>query len=264
MNHETQVSHVAEMQKNGTKTKGRSILFMSGKGGIGKTNAALNIALALLKKDRRVTLLDANLQTTDIPILMGFEQEKTFKDALYAGGKMDDLVVHDESGLAVLTGGVGFNEQEGIEDSIHEKLIETLYHSRLQDDFLLIDTSPGINKGSIEFAGMVDEIVIVLTPEPATVSDSYALVKILKGIYPEVQIRILVNFVASQDEADDVFERFELVVNHFLVSRVEYLGFIPEDMTLRQAVCERVPVIRAFPQSLIARSFEKIAWRIST
>ena len=137
MDHETQASRVAELHENASKTLGKSILLLSGKGGTGKSNAALNIALALSKMDRRVTLLDTNLQVTDISMLMGFEQKMNFREALYEGKAFHNLLFRDKSGLGVICGGMGFDGVEGIEDAVNDKLTETLYQCRLKEDFLL-------------------------------------------------------------------------------------------------------------------------------
>ena len=259
----TQALKVHEMRENASKKRSRTILFTSGKGGIGKTNVALNLALALSQKGKSVTLMDANTQMTDIPILMGVEQKNTYRDVLFHGKEMEDLALRDASGLRVLAVDAGGGDVENMEASFYERMRDTMYRMSLHDDFIVVDTPAGITRDIADLALRVDDVVVMTTPEPAAVSDAYALIKILNGMKPGMRFQVVISLVRTKDEADDVYERFALVVDHFLESRAEYLGFVLEDDSLRKAVRDRIPVLKAFPHAPASKCVEKIAWRVS-
>ena len=263
MDRKDQLTNVRKMALAESTRRGRIVAITSGKGGVGKSNIALNLSIALTQKGNSVILFDADPHLANVNVLIGKTSSYTLADVVFGDKDLSDITLEDSSGLKIVSASSGTNDLAGLEDGIKDRFFQEIYRCGHTHDFIIIDTSAGLSETIIDFAVRADEVVVVTTPEPAAVSDAYALVKVLFGMNGKIQFKTLINIVNSKDEAEEVFERFSLVMGHFLNMETEYLGFVIEDKHVRSAVIEQNPFLHAFPESQASKCIYRIAQRMS-
>jgi len=250
------------MAKSQKTRKGNIIAITSGKGGVGKSNIAVNLSIALVKMGKSVTLFDADAHYANVNVLMGKTNPFTLADVVFGERSISDITLRDASGLRIISAHSGMGDLGGLENRVKEHFFHEIYNLTQEDDFIIIDTSAGLSDTLMDFSLRADEIVVVTTPEPTAVSDAYALMKVLFGLKDGIRFSALINLVESKNEADEVFERFSLVVEHFLNTVIGNFGFIIEDKAVRNAVQKQDPFIRAFPGCNAAKCIHQIAQRM--
>lgn len=257
-----QLTNVRKMSLLGTKRKSRIIAIASGKGGVGKTSIALNLAISLARHGRSVSLFDADTHLSNVEVLLGLRPRRTLADVLFNHQSLTDIAIEGPAGVRIFTGGSGLNHLVGLEDEIKEAFFREIFKVGVSDDFILIDTSAGLSQMVVDFILRADEVFIVTTPEPTAVSDAYALVKILFGMNASLPVKTLINLARSRNEAEEVFERFSLVVAHFLGKQTEYLGCLLEDKSVCKSVKAHSPFLEAYPNSRASKCIHDIALRM--
>lgn len=257
-----QLYNVRKMAAAESTRKGRIVTVTSGKGGVGKTNIALNLSIALAQLGKSVTLFDTDTHLSNLNILLGVQPAFTLADVVFGDKRVSDVVFRDASGVQVVSGGSGAGDLVGLEDTVKERLFQEIFRLCHTNDFILVDTSAGVSEFIIDFALRADEVVVVTTPEPTAVSDAYALVKILFGRKENIRFKTLINRVKSEEAAEEIFERFSLVVEHFLKADSEYLGCIVEDEHVQTAVQKQSPFLYTFPKSKASKCIDRIARRM--
>ncbi len=257
-----QLTPVRHMALAGSQKRGRVVAITSGKGGVGKSNIALNLSIALAEMDQSVCLFDADTNLANLNVLTGHTQMSSLADILHGDKQIPDIMFEDASGVKIVSAGAGTDEWVGLTDSIKEKFFHEIFKFSMTQDFILIDTSAGLSQSVIDFFLRADDVIVVTSPEPTAISDAYALIKIVYSMKPHIPFKTLVNLVESEEEAEEVFERFALVVQHFLQADTDLLGFVVEDKHVRSAVQEQHPLLSAYPSSKASKCIRRIAKRL--
>jgi flagellar biosynthesis protein FlhG len=241
----------------------RVISVTSGKGGVGKTNVVANLALAMCRKNKRVLILDADLGLANMDILLGLTPRYTIQHVLSGEKKLDEVIVNVPGGFHLLPAASGIQELTELDHSQRILLLNEL--DLLQDSFdiLLIDTGAGISSNVMYFNFAAMEKVVIVTNEPASLADSYALVKVLAKKYRQRKFKILVNAARSEEEAEHIFRHLSLVVEKFLGSlSMNYLGWIPYDEYVSKAVRQQQTVLERYPGTKASKSLVAVADRL--
>jgi len=243
-------------------TKSRIITIISGKRGVGKTNIAVNLSMALAKFGKSVTLLDADTSSANMQVLLGIEPKSTMDDVLRGEKTISDITIVDPSGIRVISANSGGDSFGGKDYTVKDQMLHEICKLQNANDFLLIDTSTDFSETVVDFALRADEVIVVITPELMAVSDAYGLLKILFGMKESIQFKTIINFAKSKDEAEEVFEMFLMVAHYFLNVEIEYLGFVLQDNHVQTAVKIHSPLLRSFPGCEAAKCFHQIALRM--
>ena len=239
----------------------RTISICSGKGGVGKTCVAVNLACLAAKRGERVLLLDADLGLANVEILLGLRPRYHMGDLL-EGRSIHEVMAPGPHGLRVLAGGSGLADITHLSDDDKRKLMYAL--DPLEDTFdtIIIDAGAGIGENVLFFVGAAQERLLVVNPEPTALTDAYATVKVLSesGVS---EIHVLVNSTGSELEARNVFRALAGVCDKHLSARVHYLGAIPKDGAVPQAVMSQKPVVDLFPRSPATAALSQISTKIT-
>ena len=236
----------------------RIITVTSGKGGVGKTNISTNLALHLASLGFRTCILDADLGLANINILLGLYPEHTIEDALLNGRSLADIIIKDYQGIDIIPGSSGVEKIANIEPAQTENIIKSF--SVLENyDFLFLDTSAGISKSVIPFCLASSELIVVITPEPTSLTDAYALLKILCLNHLQSSVRVVVNQCKSTTVAKQTYNKFKEVVKKYLAIDIHPLGVILKDTKLTEAVTKQQPFISLFPACIASKCIKIIA-----
>ena len=245
-----------------TKAPGRSIRVVavtSGKGGVGKTNVTANLAVALAHLGRRVMVLDADLGLGNLDVLLGLTPPYSLADVLSGQRRLRDVLVSGPGGITVLPAGSGFQNLTALTDPQMRELQSEMDDLQEQTDVLLIDTGAGIGRNVTSFATMAQDIIVVVAPEPTSLTDAYALMKVLSTQHSERRFRLLVSMTRTPTDGRDVYRKLSLVAERFLHISIDFLGSIPYDHRLVEAVCQQRPLVELYPQSKAAQAFLGLA-----
>lgn len=240
--------------------KAKIITVTSGKGGVGKSNFVVNLSILLQRRGKKVLIFDADIGMGNDDVLMGVYPRYNVFD-LIKGRSIEEILVEGPEGVKLLPGGSGLNQVEDLQDSEREAFLKKL--ERLNGfDYIIMDTGAGINKSVLAFIACSEELIVVTTPEPTSLTDAYSLVKAADHFKIKDRAKVIVNKTFTEAEGIETFNKFERAVNKFLSLRVEYLGNISDDRKLIQGVRKQVPFVISYPHSDAAKSVEKIAERI--
>lgn len=224
----------------------RVITVSSGKGGVGKTNFAVNLALGLIGKGFKVAVLDGDLGMANVNVLLGLKCQLTIYDVLYNNKHIDDVIYTSPEGLKVIPGGSGIAELINISEDMARKLVNEF--SRLKDiDFLIIDTGAGASKLLLDFINTADRAIIVTNPEPTAITDAYGLIKIIVNSGISTNLSLIINRAVNIKDARDAFNKLAYPIEYFLGTKVDYLGYICDDSRVMRSVRSQVPFILGYP-----------------
>jgi flagellar biosynthesis protein FlhG len=237
----------------------RVVAVTSGKGGVGKTNVTANLAVALAHLGRRVMVLDADLGLGNLDVLLGLTPKFSLADVLSGQRRLREVLVPGPGGITVLPAGSGFQNLTALSDHQIRELQSEMDELQEETDILLIDTGAGIGRNVTSFATMAQDIIVVAAPEPTSLTDAYALMKVLSTQYGERRFRLLVSMTRSATDGQDVYRKLSLVAERFLHISINFLGSIPFDPRLAEAVCQQRPLVELYPQSKAAQAFLGLA-----
>lgn len=235
------------------------IAVTSGKGGVGKTNVSINIAVALANRDRRVMLMDADLGLANVDVVLGLNPKHNLSHVLDGSCTLQDAVLEAPSNIMVVPAASGVQRMARLSETELAGLIYAFSEFRTGLDTLIIDTAAGISDHVLSFCRASNEVVLVVCDEPASITDAYALIKILHREQNVSRFRVLANMVESQSQGRELYTKLLKVANRFLDVTLDYIGMVPNDEYLRKAVQKRWPVVNAYPRSRSAMAFSKIA-----
>ncbi len=237
----------------------RAISITSGKGGVGKTNIVANLGFELSRSGQRVLILDADLGLGNLDILLGLTPRYNLSHVILGEKRIDEIVVEGPGGIRILPAASGIQELTHLS---RDQKIGILYElNRLLDsmDILLIDSAAGISANVLDFSVSAHETMVVVTPEPTSITDAYALMKVLALKYGEKRCRLIVNQAANDQEGREIFRQLNIVAQKFLDIELDYFGCIPRDEIMTACVKQQRIVNHAFPESMAARGFRNLA-----
>jgi flagellar biosynthesis protein FlhG len=240
----------------------RSIALTSGKGGVGKTSIATNLAIAFAQQGRRVLLVDGDLSLANVDLLLGVVPQKNLGDVIFGRASIEQVVLKTVDGVLLLPSASGVEELADLDDFRRERLLRELARLEESVELILLDTGSGIGRQTIQFARAADDVVVVTTPEPTAFSDAYATLKVLSQGRLHGRPGIVVNMAATPEEGRETERRIRLVAERFLRLKPEYLGHIALDPSVGRAVRRQQPLLKAFPRSPAAAGIEALAARL--
>lgn len=248
------------------KPLARVITVTSGKGGVGKSNTSINLAYHFRKMGNRVIILDADFGLANIEIMFGSVPKHNLCDLIYQGKSITDIITWGPMDIGFISGGSGIAGMSNLSRDYLNYIIQNLAKLDSIADIIIVDTGAGISDSVLDFLVASGEIIVVATPEPTSIMDSYSLLKVLNGnprfTKEESKIKIVANKVSSAEEGEVMFNKLNTVVNRYLNLPVSYLGSIPHDMHLEEAVMKQMPVSMKSPNSKSAIAYEKIAYKL--
>lgn len=240
----------------------RVISVTSGKGGVGKTHTVVNLGIALANRGKSVLLLDADLGLANIDVLLNLKPKATLHDVLKGNCTLDDVILDGPGGISLIPAASGVESLTTLSADARMMLLEAVEEVAYRYDYLLIDTGAGIGPDVLCFNSASAEIVCVVNPEPTSLTDSYALMKVLSTTHGEKRFSILINETGSEIEARKTYASLAGTVERHLTVSTRYLGSIPEDKLVRECIARRTPVTLEYPSSAVGLAFSSLAERI--
>jgi len=239
-----------------------TLCITSGKGGVGKTSLTVNLAFALVKKGDRVLVVDGDLGLANVDVLLGLSVKRTIRDVLDSGVDPLESVIYLEPNLGVLPASSGVPEMVTLGPEDQNRLGNVLTTLSRHFHYALIDTAAGIGPSVLWFNRFVNRNIIVLSPDPASLTDSYALIKILSRDHNRKNFHLIVNLANSDREGLQAYETLEKVAKKYLNLDLQFLGTVPDDRSVHKAVRGRYPFIQKTPQSKASQALFDLADRI--
>lgn len=241
--------------------KTRIITITSGKGGVGKSNFVVNLAINLVKKGKKVLIFDADIGMGNDDVLMGIYPKSNVLDLINGNLEIKDVIVDGPEGVKLLPGGSGLNNIEDLEQNKRDLFLKKI---EMLDgfDYIFIDTGAGISRSVLAFISCSDEMILVTTPEPTSLTDGYSLLKAVNHFKIKSKANIVVNKVLEKKEGERTFLKVKSVVNKFLALDVSFLGYIYEDRKITMSVRSQLPFIIGYPYSDASKCIEEITVKI--
>lgn len=266
MDQAEQLRNIIKQKQDSKTKKARVFTVTSGKGGVGKSNVAVNLAIQMQKMGKKVIIYDADFGLANVEIMFGAIPQFNLSDLIYRGKEIQDIITTGPMDVGFISGGSGIT---GVNNLTREQLQFLTYNlSKLDSeaDVIIIDTGAGISDNVLEFVMASPEVLLIATPEPSSLTDAYSL---LKALYwnpefkqKETKIKVISNRVASEEEGSRVYEKLNAVVGQFLKGNLEYLGIIPQDGAMEKAVRKQQPVSILYPEAKSSKAFEMLSAKL--
>ncbi len=245
-----------------TRKPVRTIAVASGKGGVGKTNVVTNLAVALRSMGKEVLILDADVGLSNVDILLRLTPRHTIAHILSGAKSMKEVIIDGPHGIKVLPAAFGAQDLTNLDEFQRMRLLDAFNAYDGEIDVVLIDTSAGISENVAFFCIASQEILVVTTPEPTALAGAYALIKVLSLRYREKRFSILVNAARSDEDATEVYRKMSVAAGGFLNASLDYVGYIPLDACVHDAVRSQMPFMDMFPDGPASRKVREIASRL--
>ncbi len=243
----------------------RVISVTSGKGGVGKTNVITNLGYCLAGLGKQVMILDADLNLANVDVLLGLYPKYNLHHVFLGQKKLTEILLNGPGGIKILPASSGIMEMGNLNEEQKMFFLSEITELGDRIDFLLIDTAAGLNSNVIYFTLAARERIIILTPEPASLTDAYAMIKVLSSKHGIKGFRILINAVTSKQEALTVYQQLTKVADRFLETiSLDYLGYLPRDSQLTRAVRSQKLVTAAHPNATVSKMYSELAIKIAT
>lgn len=244
----------------------RVITVTSGKGGVGKSNTAINLAIQFRRMGQKVIILDADFGLANIEIMFGAVPKHNLCDLIYQGKSIRDIITWGPMDVGFISGGSGIAGMSNLSIDYLNYIIRNLVELDEMADTIIVDTGAGISDAVLEFLVASGEILLVTTPEPTSITDSYSLLKALNR-HPRyssetTKVKVIANKVFSEAEAEALYAKLEAVVARYLKVPITYLGMVPHDNQLAKAVMQQMPVSLDSPKARSALAYEEIAAKL--
>ena len=248
------------MQKKSKKERRqtRTIAVTSGKGGVGKSNFALNFALSLVEQNRKVLIFDVDLGFANVDVLLGRSPEESIATMVEKDLSIWDIIEEGPNGLLFISGGTGFNEMFKLDEANMKKFFDELSEIQGHVDYVILDTGAGLSDENLRFILASDDVILVTTPEPTSITDAYSIVKMVHVKDPNVHMKLIINQCTTEKEGKQTAENFNQVTQQFLGKDIETLGYIPSDSNIPVAVKKQVPFLLAFPNTYASQAMKKV------
>ena len=224
----------AEFSPMSNRIQTRTLSVTSGKGGVGKTTMTVNLAYTLAEMGKKVLILDGDIGLANIDIFMGIRPQKTLEDFFNNGERLENILVKAHKNIHVIPSASGLTDLKTVDVYKRKMLMDEVSMLNNTYDYLLVDTASGIDDNVQYLNSTVQDVILVITPEPASMADAYALMKLLHTNKKVYRFSLVANKVLGEKEAKDIFNRINKVASRFLNVHLSYMGYVPLDPKLRQ------------------------------
>lgn len=254
------------MKKNGFQRQHGlvTVAVTSGKGGVGKTNVVVNLAVALARLRHRVAILDADFGLGNVDVMLGLAPPLHLGSVLAGTATLDEVMVEGPLGVKIIPSSSGVRALTVLSPGQWDRLRSVLDEISESVDFLIIDTASGVSDNVIEMLGLAERVLVVTAIEPTAVVDAYAVIKLLSAANPRREIGLLVNGAFDGRDAQLVFAQLEVAVQRFLQRKLTYYGYIAHDPAVRDAILMQRPIVDHLPQSAASKCFRMLAARFAS
>ena len=235
------------------------IAVTSGKGGVGKTNVSVNLAVSMASQGKSVVLFDADLGLANVDIALGLKPEYDIRHVISGERTLEEVLVDGPKGVKIVPASSGVAEMANLSAEQQAGLVRAFSELSMPVDTLIVDTGAGIEPAVLTFASACQEIIVVICDEPTSITDAYALIKVLNKDCGVQRFQVLANMVDNETQGRQLFEKISRVADRFLDINLGYVGAIPRDDYLRKAVQQQSPVVQSFPRSQSAKALMKLA-----
>ena len=239
------------------------IAVSSGKGGVGKTNVSVNLAISMAKQGQEVMLLDADLGLANVDVLLGLNTEYNLSHVMRGERTLEEIIVEGPANVKVIPASTGISEMANLQPAEQMGLINAFSELSNMFDVLIIDTGAGISDSVISFCGASQDVVVVVHDEPASITDAYAFIKVMSRKHKVNRFHILANMTHGVREGQELFVKLSKATDRFLDVVLSFLGSIPFDSKLRKAIQHQRAVVDAFPHSPASLAFKRITKQIN-
>jgi len=245
-----------------TQEMTKTLSITSGKGGVGKSTITSNLAQILGWQGKRVLILDGDLSMANMDIMFGVRPRYSIHHVLNGEKELAEIITEVADGISLIPGGSGIYELQKLSAIQKWSLMEQVNQLNDDFDFLLIDTAPGIDDNVLYLNAAAEDVIVVLTADPASLADSYALIKVLSQRYKETRFSVVCNMVRDEDEAIRVFKRLSDVTSQFLCVSLDYKGHIPTDLNLRKATKSQQLIMNTYPRATSCFAIQNFAEKL--
>ncbi len=254
-----QVNHIKELVNSRSAGNSQIIAVTSGKGGVGKSNIAVNLAIALARLGKKVVLVDADTNLANIDILLGISPKFNFLNYVLDDIPIQKILIKHKSGISIIPNSSGNHHWYELKESLNNRIFELFIKLKKDFEYIIADTSGGLLPLSIDIAIHADKVLLIATSEPTAINDSYAMIKILNSIKKDICIELLLNMVTTPSEVTDVYQRLSLVLEHFLNTDIGIAGYVLLDNNVRLAVNLQEPFLLQYNDSIASKNIQNIA-----
>ncbi|MCM1388612.1 MAG: MinD/ParA family protein [Bacillus sp. (in: Bacteria)] len=266
MDQAEQLRNIIKASSQPQRPLARVITVTSGKGGVGKSNTAINLAVQFKKMGQRVIILDADFGLANIEVMFGAVPKHNLCDLIYQGKNIKEIITWGPMDVGFISGGSGIAGMSNLSKDYLTYIIKNLAELDEMADIIIVDTGAGISDAVLEFLVASGEILLVTTPEPTSITDSYSLLKALNR-HPRYSqeishIKVIANKVENGQEGRSLYEKLDAVVARYLKIPITYLGMVPQDTQLAKAVMQQMPVSIQNPESKSAQAYEILAAKL--
>ena len=241
----------------------RVITVASGKGGVGKTNVTVNLAIALAGQGKKVTIMDADLGLANIDVMLGLHSDKNLSNVMNGECDLEEILLDGPAGIKIIPASSGVKDMAEMSPSQHAGLVSAFSELTHDIDVLLVDTAAGISDSVVSFARAAQEVLVVVCDEPASITDAYALIKLLSREQNIFKFHVLANMVSGPQQGREVYDKLSKVSERFLDVALEYIGHVPYDEHLQKAIKRQKSVVEVFPRSRSAQAFQTLSKKVN-
>lgn len=235
------------------------IAVTSGKGGVGKSQVAVNLAVALAQKNKKVLLLDADLAMPNLDMMLGLSSHFNLYHVLQGSCRLQDILLPGPAGVFIIPGAFGNEEMSHLSPAQYAGIIDSFNELAGDWDYLIVDTAAGLSEQVLSFSRSAQDIILVVCDEPASISATYSFVKLMHKRYKWTQFHIIANMTSEIHEGLEVVRKLTAVADQFMDVNFNYLGSIPFDANLRKAIKRQQSIVDAMPNAIVSRKFRRLA-----
>ena len=253
----------ARLRQSPAAKRSWSLAITSGKGGVGKTSLAVNLALALAQAGERTRLVDGDLGLANVDVLLNLHPRHSLRDVIADGMPLEEVILTGPAGLEVIPAASGVEALANLSGVARQFLVNRLQRLSLGTGVTILDTGAGVSKTVLALTLAADEVLVVTTPEPTAITDAYAMVKILTLRQPSLPVQLVVNLAEHAGQAREVHGHLERIIRRFLHREISLAGWIPRDACVERAVREQRPLALFFPYARATEAIRGMAARLA-